>query len=407
MKIFDYNYRARRLKDSKIIKGKTEAPSKAMVKKFLQDQGLKPIEIYQKNSLIQSLSRITFGKTIKDKELLFYLRQLSSLLHAGVSLNEASEMLATQQSNIQVRRILYGLYFEVNSGTSLGEAMKEYPNDFPKLLISMIQVGETTGNLKEAISEVVEYYSTQFDIKQSIQSTMMMPIIYLVVALGVAIFIFVAVMPQFESLVAGIEGVELPGVTLLFMNIGNFVRDKGIYLALIFLLFALAFIVLQKRSKKFQRFLSYIAIKAPILGTVVKMSNLTRISATLSQLLNNHVPLQECLKSTHETLTNQIYKDLIIQAQRKVNAGGYMSEAFEHHYGVEVIFTRMISVGERTGDLGKMLQNLTEFYDKDSAIKIERVRKALEPIMLIFIFSLVVIMLLAIMLPTLSVTAQL
>ena len=147
-------------------------------------------------------------------------------------------------------------------------------------------------------------------------------------------------------------------------------------------------------------------IRFPILGQIGKLNNLSRIAATLSQMLNNHVPLQECLVATYDTLSNRIYKDLIVEAQKNVNAGDYMSKAFEHHYGVEVVFTRMISVGERTGDLGNMLKNLSTFYDEDSTVKIDRVRKLIEPVLLIFIFGIVITMLLAIMLPSLSFTSQ-
>ena len=100
MKIFDYRYRARRLKDGKIVKGMTEAPNKNMVDKFLQEQGLKPIEIYQQKTTFGDLSRISFGKVLKERDLIFYLRQLGSLLTASVKLNEASEILATQHFNL-------------------------------------------------------------------------------------------------------------------------------------------------------------------------------------------------------------------------------------------------------------------------------------------------------------------
>lgn len=401
MQIFDYKYRARKLKDGKIVSGTTEAPSKAMVSKFLQEQGLKPIEIYQKSTLLGNMSRISFGSVLSERDLIFYLRQLGSLLNAGVKLNEASEILATQQTNKLIRRVFYGIYFEVNSGTTLADAYKEYPKDFPSILVSMIRVGEQTGNLKSAIKEVIRYFETQYKIKNSIRQTMMMPIIYLVIAFFVGIFIFTVVMPQFESMFQDLGG-DLPGVTQLFINIGNFIKNYMVIIIASILGFIITFTLLKQRSLKFQRFLSYLAIKFPIIGSVTKLNNLSRIAATLSQLLNSKVPLQECLVTTYDIIGNRIYKDILIEAQKNVNNGEYMSQAFEGHYGVEVVFTRMISVGERTGDLGKMLANLSTFYDEDSIVKIDRVRKLLEPVMMIVIFSLIVVMLLAIMLPSLS-----
>jgi type II secretory pathway component PulF len=406
MKIYDYKYRAKRLKDGKIVKGITEAPNKAMVDKFLQEQGLKPIEINLKKSFMQAVNRITVGKVIKDKDLIFYLKQLSSLLRAGVKLNEASEMLATQQTNKAVRRILYGIYYEVNSGATLADAYKAYPREFPGILVSMVAVGERTGDLKGTLNDIVDYFEGQFRLRSSIQSTMMMPVIYLTVAIIVGVVLMIFVMPQFEDMFGAVDGVTMPAITRFFIDFGNFMKEYILFLIVGLLGFVILLRLAYKRFYPIQKLFSYIAIKAPVFGDVVMLNNLSRISNTLSQLLNNHVPLQDSLATTYDTVTNKVYKEIVVEAQRNVNNGDYMSRAFSDHYAVEVVFARMVGVGERTGELGRMLKSISEFYDDDSEIKIERLKKGLEPIMLIFIFSLVVVMLLAVMLPSLSMTSQ-
>jgi len=406
MKIYDYKYRAKRLKDGKIVTGTTEAPNKSMVEKFLVEQSLKPIEVYQHKSLAAAINRISFGRVISERDLIFYLKQLASLLNAGVKLNEASEMLATQQTNKAVRRILYGIYYEVNSGQTLADAYKEYPNDFPNILISMVQVGEKTGDLRGAVNEIVDYFESQYRLKSSIQSTLMMPVIYLIVAVVVGAFLMIFVMPQFESMFSARDDVDMPFVTQIFISFGAFLRTYIMYILLGLVVFILLTMILYRRSKSFRKFVSAIAIKFPLLGKVVILNNLSRIAATLSQMLNNHVPLQDSLATTYDTVKNVVYKDLLVQAQKNVTSGEYMSMAFENHYAIEIVFVRMVSVGERTGELGQMLKNLSDFYDDDSAIKIERLKKSLEPVLLIFIFSLIVIMLLAIMMPSLSFAQQ-
>jgi type II secretory pathway component PulF len=150
-----------------------------------------------------------------------------------------------------------------------------------------------------------------------------------------------------------------------------------------------------------------IAIRAPIFGGLTKLNNLSRIAATISQLLKNHVPLQDSLETTYNLLDNKVYRERLVEAQKLVNGGEYMSKAFEHHYASEVVFTRMMGVGERTGDLGKMMGNLSNFYDEDSEVKVEKLKKALEPLLLIFIYALIVVMILAVMLPSLSLSDQL
>ncbi|MFP4078642.1 MAG: type II secretion system F family protein [Candidatus Izemoplasmataceae bacterium] len=406
MQINDYKYKAKRMKDGKIIKGSTEGPSKAIVDQFLFEQGLRAIEIERYSSLIGRLNRITLNSVIKERDLIFYLRQMGSLLRSGVKLNEACEILASQQTNKNVRRILFGVYYSVNGGQTLSDAFKEYPREFPRILVAMVAVGEKTGDLDEVIQDTVDYFEQQYRLKTSIRSTMMMPMIYLIVAVVVAIFLMVGVMPQFEGMYDTVGG-ELPAMTRIFMNTGNFMRDNVLYLLGGIILFILGLRLLIKKVYKVQYLLSTIAIKLPIFGELTKLNNLSRIASTIAQLLKNHVPLQDSLETTYGILDNKVYHDRLVEAQKLVNGGDYMSKAFEHHYASEVVFTRMMAVGERTGDLGKMMGNLANFYDEDSDVKVERLKKALEPLLLIFIYALIVVMILAVMLPSLSLSDQL
>ncbi len=406
MVINDYKYKAKRMKDGKIVRGMAEGPSKAIVDQFLFDNGLRAIEIEQHASIIARLNRITLNKVIKETDLIFYIKQLSSLLRSGVKLNEACEILATQQTNKNVRRIYYGIYYEVNSGQSLSDAFKSFPREFPRLLVSMVSVGEKTGDLETILSEIGEYFEQQYRLKSQIKSTLMLPIIYFIVAIGVAIFLMVGVLPQFESMYSTLGG-DLPGVTLFFMNTGNFIRDNILFILLGMIVFITLIVVIYKRSYGFQYFISALAIKMPIFGELVKMNNLSRIASTLAQLMKNHVPLQDSLMNTYETIENKVYRKMLITAQKNVNSGDLMSQAFEHHYASEVVFTRMLGVGEKTGELGKMMNNLSKFYDEDSDIKVERLKKAIEPLLLIFIYAMILVMILAVMLPSLTLSDQL
>ncbi len=406
MKINDYRYKAKRMKDGKIVRGMAEGPSKAVVDQFLFENGLRAIEIDKKDSLYARLNRVTLNRVVSERDLIFYVKQLASLLKSGVKLNEACEILATQQTNKNVRRIMYGIYYEVNGGQSLSEAMKEYPREFPKLLISMVKVGEATGDLYEVLTETGDYFEQQYRLKSQIKSTLMLPVVYLVVAIGVAIFLMVGVLPQFEDMYDSLGG-DLPGVTVFFMNIGTFMRSNILFIIMGLIGAVLGFILLKKRSYKLRYALSVIAIKMPIFGDLVKMNNLSRIAATVAQMLNNSVPLQDTLKTTYETIDNNVYRELLVQAQKNVNGGDLMSLAFEHHYASEIVFTRMMSVGEKTGELAKMMQSLSDFYEEDSDLKIEKLKKALEPLLLIFVYVMIVIMILAVMLPSLTLSDQL
>ncbi len=406
MKIHDYKYKAKRMRDGKIVKGKTEGPSKAIVDQFLFENGLRALEIEKYRSLYGQLSRVTLSSVVSERELIFYLKQMAALLKSGVKMNEACEILAAQQTNKNIRRILFSVYFNVNSGMTLSESMKEHPREFPKVLTSMIAVGESTGDLDEVLREAVDYFEKQYRLKSSIKSTLMLPVIYLVVAVFVAIFLMVGVLPQFESMYAGLGG-DLPGVTVFFMNMGAFVRGNILYIIGVVILVIAVFLLVKKRSRRFQFFLGVVAIKLPLFGALVKLNNLSRISSTVAEMLKNHIPLQETLKNTYEVIDNKVYQELLIEARKNITQGDFMSKAFEHHYASEVVFNRMMHVGERSGELGKMMKSLSDFYDEDSEVKIERLKKALEPLLLIFIYALIVVMILAVMLPSLALSDQL
>lgn len=405
MKIFDYKYKAKRMKDGKIVHGMTEAPSRALADKFLLESGLKSIDIEKKKSYLAIVNRITIGSIIKERDLIFYLRQMASLIKAGIQLNEACEILATQQTDKNVRRIYYGIYYEVNSGQSLSDSYREFPKEFPELLISMVEIGEKTGELYPVLIDMVDYMEKQFRLKSSIKSTLMMPIIYMVVASGVAVFILVGVLPSFKGMYDSLGG-ELPGVTLAFMALGDFLFAHWWKILIGLFSFTTIYTYLFRTNKKFERFMSMVYVRTPIFGALIKLNNLSRIASTLAQMLSKHVPLQDALSTTYDTVTNRVYKDLVIQAQKNVTSGEYMSAAFNDHYAVEVVFARMVSVGEKTGELDRMLKSLAMFYDEDSDIQIEKLKKALEPILLLFIYALVVMMILAIMLPSLQMSDQ-
>ncbi len=191
------------------------------------------------------------------------------------------------------------------------------------------------------------------------------------------------------------------------MNMGAFVRGNILYIIGVVILVIAVFLLVKKRSRRFQFFLGVVAIKLPLFGALVKLNNLSRISSTVAEMLKNHIPLQETLKNTYEVIDNKVYQELLIEARKNITQGDFMSKAFEHHYASEVVFNRMMHVGERSGELGKMMKSLSDFYDEDSEVKIERLKKALEPLLLIFIYALIVVMILAVMLPSLALSDQL
>lgn len=400
----NYKYRARRF-DGKEVKGKIEAPTKKQAAQMLADKRLEPLEINQYFSLYAKFDQIQINKVINDKTLVFLLKQLGALLDAGVRVYEAIEILASQQDNRFIRRILFDIYFQVAAGANLSDAMDAYPKEFPDMLRNLIRVGEKAGELEKIVNQSAEYFEKQLRIKSSIKSAMMLPVVYSILAGAVMIGMLIWVIPGYVSLFIGLDA-ELPTVTLLFVKLSDFMTNHALLFfgSLIGLLVSLYLIFFKTNGGK--NFIDVFTLKIPIFGNIVQISNLSRIASTLAQLVQSGVHSLEAVDVTKGVIDNHIYKDILTQCSRNIRNGDGMSLAFANHWAVSPVVPKMIAIGEKSGELDQMLLNLSSFYDSDIDIKVENLKKSIEPILLVLIYAVVGSMIIAVMFPMFSLMSQ-
>ncbi|MBI9008397.1 MAG: type II secretion system F family protein [Tenericutes bacterium] len=405
MKLRNYKYIAENQK-GKIVKGHFETINKYTCTKYLESKNLKVKKLTESNNIFTKLNQIVVSAVLKKRQLIFFLKQLSALLKAGITITSALEVLALQQDNKYLRRLFFTLNLDIGNGLTFSQALGKHPKEFPKMLIQMVEIGEISGNLHETILKMADYYDKQAKISSSIKSTVRMPIMYLgltiVVAVGLVLFVF----PSITDLFVSIDGAELPGITAFFLNASDFMANNIIIILVVTIVGAAGIYFLYNYVPKVKYFFSAALLKTPIFGQLIQMYNQILIANSLSQMLSSGINTLYALQTIRELLSNVVYIELIENTIRNITDGSPFSKSFLESDYIDPIMARMVATGENTGDIPSLMNGLSEYYNDMSELRIEKIKNTLQPVLLIIVYTIIGVMLLAIMLPMLSLGSQ-
>jgi len=374
--------------------------------KFLKSKNYADLRLVEYRSLIGRLNQITIGKTLKTTHMIFFLRQLGSLLKSGVNILPALELLSLQQEKHQIRMLLFEIYQHVYNGLSLSKALAARPKEFPNLLILMVEVGEMSGTLPDTILAMAAYFDRQTKINNQIKGAIRMPVIYIIAALLIAAGMMLFVFPNITGLFASFGDAELPGITRFFLAAGDFMAAHALPLFGGIALVVITLLVLDKKVPAFHHALVVFTLRMPIVGPLIRMSNQILIAGSMSQMMENGINSVTALQTVRSVVSNVVYKDLLTKTLAYVDDGWPFSKAFEESEFIDPIMSRMIATGERTGDVPGLMKNLSVYYNGISELRVEQIKNAIQPILLLFVYALVGVMILALMLPMISLGSQ-
>ncbi len=392
--------------NGKQIKGRVEALNRAACIKFLKLKEYQIKSIVEYRNLFSELNKITIGKTFKTKELIFFLKQLGSLLDADVKILQAIELLSLQQEKGVIRKLYFELYQEIYNGISFSEALAKRPKEFPGLLIQMVEIGEISGQLAKTILKIAEHYEKQLKITTEIKGVIRMPIIYLTAALLISVGMIMFVFPNITDLYASFEGAELPGITQFFIDAGDFMSQ---YSLLVFggaLSVVLVIYLLNKYVEKFHYGATVFFLKTPIFGKLIQMNNQILIAGSLAQMLSNGVGATRALRTIAQFIPNVIYRELILKTIRYVEDGDMLSKSFAESSFIDPIMSKMIATGEKTGDIPKLMANLASYYNGISELRVTQLKNSLQPALLVVVYAIVGVLIIAIMMPMMTLGGQ-
>ena len=387
-------------KNGKIHKGYADGYSKVEVHSYLLSEGYQVYSI-RTNRWIQSLhsSKSTNKVKIKTKDLIFFVTQLSTYLKSGITLIESLKILCRQYKKKSYIKIFKMIIYDLSMGENFSTALENRGQAFPNLLITMCKSAEMTGELPEVLDDMADYFTEAEKTRKQMITAMMYPTIVFLFALCVLTFIMVYVIPKFVDIYASMDGVNIPGITQMIINISDFVKKHLIILIAGVVGLVILFNVLYKQVKVFRTVVQWILMHLPVISTIIIYKEVTMFTKTFSSLLAHNVYITDSMEILSKVTQNEIYKSLIVNTVTNLARGERLSAEFEGHWAFPIPAYEMIVTGERTGQLPEMMSKVSAYYQELHQNSVTRIKTFIEPILIVGLTAMVGVIVLSIVLP--------
>ena len=394
--MFAFNYRAR---DStgKPVRGVIDALSDEEVAEKLHQMGYTPIMITEVFAGLK-LKQLEWNfRRIKTADIVMFNVQLANMLSSGLSVISSLDILQKQNENKRLSEVIGRVSRSVEAGESFSQALAKHPRVFPNLFVSMVKAGEAGGGLDEILNRYAEFAETQADLQRKIREALYYPIILIAAATGVIVFIATVLIPKFVEIFNRAE-ISLPLPTIILYGIGTAIRQFWYVIILSGVLIVLGLRrYLKTETGKFR--FDTVSLKLPILGPIVRKSCISRFARTLSTLIGSGVPILESLDIVTDVVNNQILGRVIRQMRQSVEKGERLAASLKVSKEFPPDTVQMISVGEESGNLEKMLNKISDFYDRATGYSIKKLVASLEPILLLVMGAVVAFTMASMLLP--------
>jgi type IV pilus assembly protein PilC len=390
-KQYPFSWRGKDQKGT-VIKGTLIAVNEAAVRASLRRQGLVPTQIRRQSTLFQKRAKITTG------DIAVFSRQLATMLQAGIPLVQGFDIVASGHENPAMQKLLSAIKVDLESGTTLAEALAKHPIYFDDLFVNLVNSGEQSGALETLLDKIATYKEKTEAIKKKIKKALTYPAAVLVVAIIVTAVLLVFVIPQFEDLFKGF-GADLPAFTQMVVNLSDFVRTQGWVIIIGLIAASSAFMYFKKRSRRFNEFLDRALLKTPIIGEIVRKAAIARFTRTLSTMFAAGVPLVEALESVAGATGNIVYEKATYEIRTEVATGQRLQRAMEATELFPNMVVQMVAVGEESGSLDEMCAKVAEFYEADVDDAVDNMSSLIEPMIMAILGILVGGLVIAMYLP--------
>ncbi|WP_016836862.1 type II secretion system F family protein [Ureibacillus thermosphaericus] len=393
-----------RTKNGELTKGKIDATTKKAAIAKLREQGINPRELNESSSILDK--ELNFGGTkVKNQDFVIYCRQFATLVRAGVTIVDGTNILSRQTRSKPLKKALEQVEEDIRTGISFSEATRKHPKVFPELFVNMMASAELSGNIDTTLDKLATTFEKQYNLKKKIQSTMTYPLILLVLTIAVAIFMMVFIVPTFTESFESM-GAELPTVTIITIKISDWLRNFWWVVLGILVIAIVLFYFLYKNNKEFHYTMNYMLLKFPIFGPLLQKSVIARMVSTLSSLFSSAVPILQSLTIVEKVVGNPVISKVVREARDSLEKGSSLSEPLAKSWLFPPLVTSMVSIGESTGSLEYMLEKVAEFYEAEVERNVDTLKSLVEPIMILFLAVIVGGIVAAIFLPMFSLYEQ-
>ena len=390
----------------KKIKGYFEAFSRVDVQSFLMGEGLAAYRI-RTSPMIQTLhGKMGSTRKIKTKDLIFMLTQLSTYIKAGIPLVEALNILIKQTKQKAYKEILREVTYDLTVGESFSLSLEKRGAAFPKLLVNMVKAAELTGELPEALDDMVVYYTEAEQVRKEMISALTYPSIVFLFTLGVLTFVLIYVVPKFVEIYQSMDANEIPAFTLWLINVSEYLQKNFITIIMIFFGVIIIIIYLYGNVKIIRTLLQWVMMHFPVIKDVIIYNEVTLFSKTFASLLSHNVYITDSMEILNRATNNEIYKMMILDTVANLASGDKISTAFKDQWAFPVPAYQMIVTGEKTGQLAEMMSKVSTYYQSLHKSTVSRIKALVEPFLIVFLTFVVGVILLAVIVPMFTMYQQ-
>ncbi|MFH1459367.1 MAG: type II secretion system F family protein [Candidatus Omnitrophota bacterium] len=398
---------------NEVVEGVIEASSQNEALDLLGEQGLFPISVEaavitfeqkqaqaKKKSYLKKLK--IFSKKVNSRQILIFVRKLSTLIRAEVDLLQALRIIYEQTEHEAFQKVILSLYSDVKEGRPFSEALSKYPQYFSSLFMNIIKSGEASGLLTEALNQISEHLARADNLKRKITAALAYPGLLLMVGF-ISVFVLINfVIPRlgnvFESM-----GQELPLMTKLILEFSDFsAKNSGIVIGII--LGSVLAIIPLKGLYFFKIIGGRIKRKMPIVKGLIKNQELAQFAVSLYLLLKSGISILESLKVAALTVEDPVLKKELISVYQQVTRGETLANSFSSFTSMPDFFTKMIAVGEESGKLPEVLEEVAHSYTQEVEASITLISSLLEPVLILVLGLILGVIVLSILLPTFQIT---
>ena len=382
------------------MKGEQSSKNANFLRAELRKQGITPTVVKVKPKPLFGAA----GKTITPKEIAFFSRQLATMMKSGVPIVSALEIIEGGQKNVRMKKMVESIRYDIESGSSLSEAISKYPVQFDELYRNLVRAGESAGVLETVLDTIASYKENLEALKGKIKKALFYPAVVIAVALLVSAILLIYVVPQFEETFKGF-GAELPAFTQMIVGMSRFMVSWWWAALLIIIGGLFAFLFFFRRSPAFQHLVDRAILKIPVIGEIMHNSAIARFARTTAVTFKAGVPLVEALDTVAGATGNTVYEKAVHRMRDDVAVGYPVNMAMKQTALFPHMVIQMTAIGEEAGALDAMLFKVAEYYEQEVNNAVDALSSLIEPMIMVIIGTLVGGMVIGMYLPIFKLAA--
>ncbi|EOW2138174.1 type II secretion system F family protein [Stenotrophomonas sp. GD03908] len=376
------------------MKGEQLAKNANLLRAELRRQGINPGQVKPKSKPLFGAA----GSPIKPKDIAFFSRQMATMMKSGVPIVSSLDIIASGHKNPRMKKLVDTIRTDIEGGSSMHEAISKHPVQFDELYRNLVRAGEGAGVLETVLDTVATYKENIEALKGKIKKALFYPIMVVVVAMLVSGIMLVFVVPQFEDVFKSF-GAELPAFTQMVVNLSRFMVSWWWLMLLVAIGTAVGLVMSYKRSPKMQHAMDRFVLKVPVIGQIMHNSAIARFSRTTAVTFKAGVPLVEALGIVAGATGNTVYEEAVLRMRDDVSVGYPVNMSMKQTNLFPHMVIQMTGIGEEAGALDAMLFKVAEYYEQEVNNSVDALSSLLEPMIMVFIGTIVGGMVIAMYLP--------